>query len=82
MARLRAERARKCQRLLTLYLIRKVRAGGGVLDKGQRRVDLERLGDVLGTFGSTDIGSKHGPGEAANNGHRVKVSAAADTLPK
>ena len=40
----------KCQRLLTLCQIRKVRAGGGVLHGGQRGVDLERLGKVLGAL--------------------------------
>ena len=42
----------ECQRLLTLFQIRKERAGGGVLDGGQRRVDLERLGDGLDALGS------------------------------
>ena len=35
---------------MTLYLIRKVGAGGGVLDGGQRRVDRERLGKELGAL--------------------------------
>ena len=41
-----------CQRLLTLYLIRKVWAGGGVLDARQGAVDSERLCEDLGTLRS------------------------------
>ena len=47
----------ECQRLLTLCQIRKVRACGGVLDGGQRRVDLERLGDGLDAFGTQVVDS-------------------------
>ena len=61
---------------MTLYLIRKVGAGGGVLDGGQRQVHLERLGEELRAL-RVDAVEAH----AASQG-RAKVSAAADTLPK
>ena len=44
-------RAQACQRLLTLCLIRKVRASGGVLDARQRAVDHEGLGEALRALG-------------------------------
>ena len=66
-----------CQRLLTLFQIRKVRADGGVLHGGQRRVDLERLDDGLDALGSELV--------VSDTASRVRatyqqVSAAADTL--
>ena len=52
-----------CQRLLTVCQIRKVGVGGGVLDGGQRRVDLERLSKELGALGSEIVAA-----DAANVG--------------
>ena len=49
-------------------------AGGGALERGERRVDLECLGGVLGSLGADAVAL-----EAANEGG-VQVSAAADTL--
>ena len=63
-----------CQRLLTLCHIRKVKAGGGVLDGGQRQVDHERISKVLDAIGSEAVA-----GDAAN-GRETEVSAAADTF--
>ena len=72
---LQARAGQKCQRLLTLCLIRKVEVGGGVLDARQRAVDLERLGEALRALGSDPVES-----EAAGKGNtNTKVSAAADT---
>ena len=65
----------KCQRLLTVFQIRKVGAGGGVPDGSQRRVDLERLGKELGAIGSEVVA-----GDAAAGVGGTKVSAA-DTFP-
>ena len=48
---------------------------GDALDGGERRVDLEHLGDGCGA-----LGPEHVVAEAANKGGK-KVSAAADTLP-
>ena len=50
------------------------RAGGGVLDGGQRRVDLQRRSKELGALGSDFVARD------AANGKGTKVSAAADTL--
>ena len=69
---LQAQGAQTCQRLLTLFQIRKVGVWGGVLHGRERRVDLERLGDGLGAYGSELVAA-----EAANEGG-TKVSAAAD----
>ena len=76
--RLHTREGQTCQRLLTLW----ARVRGGVLERGERRVDPERLGEAL------RAGSDVVVAEAANEGgtkvYRKEavevVSAAADTL--
>ena len=60
----------KCQRLLTLWAW----ARSGALERGERRVDLEHLGEALRALDSDAVAP-----EAANEGG-AKVSAAADSV--
>ena len=64
----------KCRRLLTLCQIRQVWAGS-VLERRQRRIDLERIGQLDDAFGS--VGARcTAEGEARDTTQRVAGEAA------
>ena len=64
-----------CQRLLTVCRIRQVWAGG-VLERHQRRVDFERIGQLDDAFGS--VGARCTAEEAARDTTQRVAGEAAD----